>query len=74
MNGYGLNDGRAYIVSNTVGLEDLSHIVVPFFQTFNMIGTIFRTLNHGNTAVENKMLMTDGYVQMTKEASLIFFL
>jgi hypothetical protein len=71
MNSYGQNDGRAFIVSDTVGLENISPIiiVVSFLQTFNMIVTILRTLNHDDTTMNNNMLMTDlRYIQITKEA------
>jgi hypothetical protein len=53
INSHGLNDGRGYRVSDTMGLKNVGYVVAPFLPTSDMIVTIHRTLNHNDTTTNN---------------------
>jgi hypothetical protein len=65
----GLKDGREYRVRDTVGLENVGPALAPVLRTSDMIGTIFRTLNHDDTTTNKNTLTTDLQIHANNQGS-----
>jgi hypothetical protein len=63
MNSRGLKDGRGCRIGVTTGLENVGPVLS------DMIGKVHRTLNFNDTTMNNYVLTTDLYIQITNETN-----